>query len=37
VDGIIDPRETRKIISRGIEVANGNPEMEKFNVGVIQT
>jgi 3-methylcrotonyl-CoA carboxylase beta subunit len=37
VDGIIDPRHTRKIISTGIEIANGNPEMKKFNVGVIQT
>jgi 3-methylcrotonyl-CoA carboxylase beta subunit len=37
VDEIIDPRETRKIISRSIEYANENPEMDKFNVGVIQT
>ena len=36
VDGIIDPLETRKIISMGIESANHAP-VEKFNVGVIQT
>ncbi len=36
VDGVIDPLETRKIISVGIEAANHAP-VEKFNVGVIQT
>ena len=36
VDEIIDPAETRKIISRCLEVADGAP-IEKFNVGVIQT
>lgn len=36
VDGVIDPLETRKIISAGIEAANHAP-VEKFNVGVIQT
>ena len=36
VDGIIDPMETRKAISIGIEAANYAP-VEKFNVGVIQT
>lgn len=36
VDGIIDPMETRKAISIGIEAANHAP-VEKFNVGVIQT
>lgn len=36
VDGIIDPLETRKLISDGIEAANHAP-IEKFNVGVIQT
>jgi len=35
VDGIIDPLETRKVISMGIEAANQAP-LEKFNVGVIQ-
>lgn len=36
VDGIIDPLETRKTISMGIEAANHSP-VEKFNAGVIQT
>ena len=36
VDGVIDPLDTRKIISMGIESANHAP-VEKFNVGVIQT
>lgn len=36
VDGVIDPLETRKMISMGIEAANHAP-VEKFNVGVIQT
>jgi len=37
VDGVIDPRETRKVISMGIEAANHAPITERFNVGVIQT
>ncbi|CAN5318533.1 carboxyl transferase domain-containing protein [soil metagenome] len=37
VDGIIDPLETRKVISMGIEAANHAPLEERFNVGVIQT
>ena len=37
VDAIIDPVDTRKWISMGIEAANNNPVIEKFNVGVIQT
>lgn len=37
VDGIIDPLETRKIISMGIEAANHAPLTERFNVGVLQT
>ena len=36
VDGIIDPADTRSIISRGIEAADHAP-VEPFNVGVIQT
>ena len=36
VDGVIDPLETRTIISMGIEAAN-HARVEKFNVGVIQT
>jgi len=37
VDGIIDPLETRGQISRGIEMATCNPDIPKFNPGVIQT
>jgi 3-methylcrotonyl-CoA carboxylase beta subunit len=37
VDGIIDPLETRKVISMGIEAANQSPIKKSFNVGVIQT
>ncbi len=37
VDDIIDPMETRKVISMGIEAANNAPITERFNVGVIQT
>jgi 3-methylcrotonyl-CoA carboxylase beta subunit len=37
VDGIIDPLETRTVISRGIEAANHAPIQKPFNVGVIQT
>lgn len=36
VDAIIDPVDTRKWISTGIEMANHAP-IERFNVGVIQT
>ena len=36
VDGVIDPLETRKAISMGIEAAD-HGIVEKFNVGVIQT
>ncbi|MBX2952617.1 MAG: acyl-CoA carboxylase subunit beta [Leadbetterella sp.] len=37
VDGIIDPAETRKVISMGIEAADHAPLTERYNVGVIQT
>jgi acetyl-CoA carboxylase carboxyltransferase component len=36
VDGVIDPLDTRKVISMGIEAAD-HGIVEKFNVGVIQT
>jgi 3-methylcrotonyl-CoA carboxylase beta subunit len=36
VDGLIDPLETRKVISMGIAAANHAP-VEKFNAGIIQT
>lgn len=37
VDAIIDPAETRKVISMGIEMANNKPAEHSYNVGVIQT
>lgn len=37
VDDIIDPLSTRTFISRGIEIANHQGELPKFNPGVIQT
>lgn len=36
VDGVIDPLETRTVISEGINMANHAP-VKPFNVGVIQT
>jgi 3-methylcrotonyl-CoA carboxylase beta subunit len=36
VDGIIDPVETRRVISAGLEAANQSPIEKQFNVGVIQ-
>ena len=37
VDEIIDPADTRRWISLGIEVADLNPDIPAFNPGVIQT
>lgn len=37
LDAIIDPLETRKVISMGIEMANHSPITKPYNVGVIQT
>jgi acetyl-CoA carboxylase carboxyltransferase component len=37
VDAIIDPIDTRRWISMGIEAANHAPIEKPFNVGVIQT
>ncbi len=36
MDAIIDPLETRKVISMGIEAANQAPASKQYNVGVIQ-
>ncbi len=36
VDGLIDPTETRGIISQAIEAANHNPEIPEFKMGVFQ-
>jgi len=37
VDGIVDPIETRSIISRAIAMASMNPDLPRFSPGVIQT
>lgn len=36
VDAIIDPQDTRMLISEGIAAANNNPRMEEFRLGVFQ-
>ena len=36
VDGIIDPLETRKLISEGLSAASHNPEQAMFKTGVFQ-
>lgn len=37
LDAIIDPLDTRKVISMGIEMANHTPILKPYNVGVLQT
>ena len=37
IDAIIDPIETRKVISMGIEMANHKKADKPYNVGIIQT
>ncbi len=37
IDEIIDPALTREYVSMALEAANNNPDISKFNVGVIQT
>ena len=37
LDAIIDPKDTRKWISLGIEAANNNPIIEDYRTGVFQT
>jgi acetyl-CoA carboxylase carboxyltransferase component len=37
LDAIIDPKDTRKWISLGIEAANNNPLIEDYKTGVLQT
>jgi len=37
VDAIIDPLETRKVISMGVEMANHHKTDKRYNVGAIQT
>jgi 3-methylcrotonyl-CoA carboxylase beta subunit len=36
VDGIIDPLDTRKVISEGLHAASHQPEMGEFRTGVFQ-
>ena len=36
VDAIIDPAETRKMISEGIAAADHNPDIAEFKTGVFQ-
>lgn len=36
VDAIIDPVDTRKVISEGINAANGNAEINELRTGVFQ-
>ncbi len=35
-DGIIDPRKTREIISKGIQIADFNSDVDTYNPGVLQ-
>jgi 3-methylcrotonyl-CoA carboxylase beta subunit len=37
IDKIIDPAQTRAILIRSLELAALNPEIPKFNVGLLQT
>ena len=37
VDGIIDPQETRSVVSMGMAMAVNNASVPPFNPGVIQT
>ena len=36
IDAIIDPGETRRVISEGIAAANNNAHIEEFKTGVFQ-
>lgn len=36
VDAVIDPLDTRKLISEGIRAANNNPDIQDFKTGVFQ-
>lgn len=36
VDDVVDPMETRWLVSRAIEIASHNPDMPEFKTGVIQ-
>jgi acetyl-CoA carboxylase carboxyltransferase component len=36
VDGILDPRDTRKTLIAGLEMAANNPEIPEFKTGVMR-
>ena len=36
VDDVVDPLETRWLVSRGLELAGRNPDLPRFNPGVLQ-
>jgi acetyl-CoA carboxylase carboxyltransferase component len=37
VDGILDPRDTRRVVGRCLALAAQNPELGEFRTGVLQT
>ena len=37
VDGLIDPRETRRVMARCLEACASNPDIPEFRTGVLQT
>jgi acetyl-CoA carboxylase carboxyltransferase component len=37
IDAIIDPAKTREVLMTALEACALNPELAKFNVGVLQT
>ena len=37
VDSVIDPADTRSVISQGIEAANNAPIQRPYNPGILQT
>jgi acetyl-CoA carboxylase carboxyltransferase component len=36
VDGVIDPRETRKVLTWGLEMALNNPDIPEYKTGVLR-
>jgi len=36
VDGVIDPRETRKVLTSGLEMAMNNPDIPEYKTGVLR-
>jgi 3-methylcrotonyl-CoA carboxylase beta subunit len=37
IDSIIDPAKTREVLMQALEACALNPEVAKFNAGVLQT